>query len=84
MVFTGGFTAGNGGGNQHKNFPTVGTTPNGAIVEKTVEDDIGMNGVISLSLARPDFTTADRIVQTINMRFGNVTFSPSILINFPK
>ena len=28
--------------------------------------------MISLSLARPDFTTADRIVQTINMRFGNV------------
>ena len=71
-VSTGGFTAGNGGGNQQKNFPTVGTTPNGAIVEKTVEDDIGTNGMISLSLARPDFTTADRIVQTINMRFGNV------------
>lgn len=71
-VSTGGFTAGNGGGSQQKNFPTVGMTPNGAIVEKTVEDDIGTNGMISLSLARPDFTTADRIVQTINMRFGNV------------
>lgn len=71
-VSTGGFTAGNAGGSQQKNFPTVGTTPNGAIVERTVEDDIGTNGMISLSLARPDFTTADRIAQTINMRFGNV------------
>lgn len=70
-VSTGGFTAGNGG-NQQKNFPTVGTTPNGAIVEKTVEDDLGTDGMISLSLANPDFTTADRIAQTINMRFGNV------------
>lgn len=71
-VSTGGFSAGTGGGSQQKNFPTVGTTPNGAIVEKTVEDDIGTNGMISLSLAHPDFTTADRIAQTINMRFGNV------------
>ncbi|MGP1366716.1 MAG: flagellar basal body P-ring protein FlgI [Schwartzia sp. (in: firmicutes)] len=71
-VSTGGFTAGNGGGSQQKNFPTVGTTPNGAIVEKTVEDDIGTNGMISLSLARSDFTTADRVAQTINLRFGNV------------
>lgn len=71
-VSTGGFTAGNGGGSQQKNFPTVGTTPNGAIVERTVEDDIGTNGMISLSLARADFTTADRVAQTINLRFGNV------------
>ncbi len=71
-VSTGGFAAGTGGRNQQKNFPTVGTTPNGAIVERSVEDDLGTEGMISLSLANPDFTTADRIAQTINMRFGNV------------
>lgn len=71
-VSTGGFAAGTGGSNQQKNFPTVGTTPNGAIVERSVEDDLGTEGMISLSLANPDFTTADRIAQTINMRFGNV------------
>ena len=71
-VSTGGFTAGNGGNTRQKNFPTVGTTPNGAIVEKTVEDDLGNNGTLSLSLAQPDFTTAARIAQAINMRFGGV------------
>ncbi len=72
-VSTGGFTAGNGGGSgstRQKNFPTVGLTPNGAIVERTVEDDLGQDGLISLSLANPDFTTASRVVQAINMRYA--------------
>ena len=69
-VSTGGFTAGNGGNTRQKNFPTVGLTPNGAIVERTVEDDLGKDGTISLSLAQPDFTTAARIAQTINGRYA--------------
>ena len=70
-VSTGGFVAGNGGGNRaQRNFPTVGTTPNGAIVEKTVEDDIGERGTISLSLANADFTTASRVADAINMAYG--------------
>ncbi len=71
-VSTGGFTAGNGGNTRQKNFPTVGLTPNGAIVERTVEDDLGNDGTISLSLARADFTTAARIAQTINARYAGV------------
>lgn len=71
-VSTGGFTAGSGGNSQQKNFPTVGTMPNGAIVERAVEDDLGQNGMISLSLANPDFTTADRIADAINLRYGDV------------
>ena len=69
-VSTGGFTAGNGGNLRQKNFPTVGLTPNGAIVERTVEDDLGKDGTISLSLANPDFTTAARIAQAINARYA--------------
>ncbi len=73
-VSTGGFMAGNGGGNRRaqRNFPTVGTTPNGAIVERTVEDDIGRNGQISLSLSSPDFTTATRIANAINAAYGGI------------
>ncbi len=72
-VSTGGFTAGNSGGNtRQKNFPTVGLTPNGAIVERTVEEDLGKDGTISLSLAQPDFTTASRIAQAINARYAGV------------
>ena len=73
-VSTGGFQAGRGGNNSTatKNFPTVGMTPNGAIVERTVEDDLGTNGRISLSLAHPDFTTATRMAAAINSQYGNV------------
>jgi len=69
-VSTGGFTAGNGSNNTaQKNYPTVGTTPNGAIVEITVEDDIGDKGQISLSLGNADFTTATRIANAINSAY---------------
>ena len=72
-VSTGGFVAGNGSGNSaQKNFPTVGTTPNGAIVERTVEDDLGEQGNISLSLSNADFTTASRIVGAINSNYGPI------------
>lgn len=72
-VSTGGFMAGRGGGNNvQKNFPTVGTTPNGAIVERTVEDDLGQDGTLALSLANPDFTTASRIAGAINAQYGSV------------
>ncbi len=65
-VSTGGFVAGNGGNSTQRNFPTVGTTPNGAIIERTVEDDIGTRGQLSLSLSNADFTTAARVANAIN------------------
>ena len=69
-VSTGGFTAGNGSNNTaQKNYPTVGTTPNGAIIERTVEDDIGDKGQISLSLGQADFTTATRVANAINSAY---------------
>lgn len=71
-VSTGGFTAGNGGSTRQKNFSTVGMTPNGGIVEKSVEGTIGESGTLSLSLSQPDFTTAARISEAINSRYGGV------------
>ncbi len=71
-VSTGGFMAGNGGQGVQKNFPTVGLTPNGAIVERTVEDDIGTNGNLSISLAKADFTTAARVAAAINSQYGGI------------
>ena len=69
-VSTGGFSA--AGGSRQKNFPTVATTPGGAIVERSVEDNLdGMNG-ISLSLAKADFSTAARVADAINAQFGNI------------
>ena len=74
-VSTGGFSAGSGGNRQQKNFPTVGTMPNGAIVEREVPMEIGANGTINLALAQPDFTTANRITQAINLNFGSIAYA---------
>ncbi len=72
-VSTGGFVAGRGGGSAQKNFPTVGTTPNGAIVERTVEDDLSeLGGKLSLSLNKADFTTASRVAAAINSNYGGI------------
>lgn len=72
-VSTGGFTAASGGSSTSKAFPTVGIAVNAGIVERTVEDDgIGANGQLSLSLARPDFTTASRVADAINAQYGSI------------
>ncbi|BEU87202.1 flagellar basal body P-ring protein FlgI [Selenomonas sp. TAMA-11512] len=71
-VSIGGFSAGQGGSSSQKNHPTVGMTPNGAIVERTIEDNIGSGGTISLSLGRGDFTTAARVADAINAQYGRV------------
>lgn len=73
-VSTGGYNASSGGSSQQKNFPTTGTTPNGAIVERDVPTQLlSSEGSITLSLSQPDFTTATRIADTIDSRFGSIT-----------
>ena len=71
-VSTGGFTAGSGGSSVQAAFPTVGIAVNAGIVERTVEDDIGGDGRISISLSRADFTTASRVAGAINAQYGNI------------
>ena len=45
---------------------------NAGIVERTVEDDIGADGHITLSLSRSDFTTASRVAGAINAQYGHI------------
>ena len=85
-VSTGGFMAGRGNNRATRNFPTAGSIPSGAIVERTLEDDIGRNGQISLSLASSDFTTASRIANAINDAYGDVAHAANpgrVDINVP-
>lgn len=75
-VSIGGFAAGTGGGNEvQRNHPTVGRIPNGAIVERTVETNFydATRGTFTLLLKNPDFVTASRIAQAINVEFGGDT-----------
>lgn len=72
-VSTGGFSASAGGSSQSKNFPTVGMTTNGAIVERDVPVQLVNNGTIALSLNQPDFTTANRVSNAIDSQFGGIS-----------
>jgi flagellar P-ring protein precursor FlgI len=69
-VVTGGFVAGRGGNLEIKNHPTVGRTPDGAIVERT-PPSIEPTSHLKLQLRQSDFTTAARVVEAINKRFAS-------------
>ncbi|MFJ1268008.1 flagellar basal body P-ring protein FlgI [Legionella lytica] len=57
-----------------KNHPTTGLIPGGAIIEKTIYNDlIEKSGEVHLILNHPDFTTADSIESAINGQFGGNT-----------
>jgi flagellar P-ring protein precursor FlgI len=69
----GGFSVSAGGSRQQKNFPTVASIPGGAIVERDVPVQLVNNGSVALSLMQPDFTTASRISEAIDRRFGTIS-----------
>ncbi len=69
----GGFTVGGGGASQQKNFPTVGTIPGGAIVERDVPTQFEAGGSVVFVLNKPDFTTASRISAAVDRRFGPIS-----------
>lgn len=72
-VSIGGISAGNQGNSVEINHPTVGRVPNGANVERAVQTELAANNQITLVLRREDFTTAARLGQTINGKFGKGT-----------
>jgi flagellar P-ring protein precursor FlgI len=73
-VSTGGFAVSGAGGDKvQKNFPTVGRVVQGALVEREIPFDLNRKEVLTLSLHRPDFTTAVRVVEAINTGLaGNI------------
>ncbi len=65
----GGFAVGGASGTGvTKNFPTVGMIPGGAVVERSLE--LEMDRDMTLVMNSPDFTTAHRLVKSINERAG--------------
>ncbi len=71
-VVTGGFVAGRGGNSQTLNHPTAGRIPSGAIVERA-PPSAAPGDQIKLQLHRADFTTAARVAEALNKRFGSDT-----------
>lgn len=70
-VSIGGFVVRGGGSGAQVNHATVGMVPNGAIVEREIDSSFEENGLISLVLAEPDFTTAARLVSVINQAYNS-------------
>ena len=57
------------------NHATVSMIPDGAIVEQEVLSSYLENGVVSILLRNPDFTTAARISEALRLRFPDQTVS---------
>jgi flagellar P-ring protein precursor FlgI len=71
-VALGGFiggAGGAGGATVQKNHPTVGTISNGAIVEREIPADVVVDGRLRLLLRNPDFNTAARTADALNLRW---------------
>jgi flagellar P-ring protein precursor FlgI len=69
-VITSAISAQGNAGSITQNIPTAARIPNGAIVEKEIDFDLSKLDTVRLSLRNPDFTTAKRVAQRINARFG--------------
>ncbi len=66
-----------GGLTQGAKFATTGAIPSGATIEQEIALSFDKKKSIRLSLNRPDFTTAARVVKTINENLGGLFASAS-------
>ena len=85
-VLVGGYAAGGAAATTTKNIPTSGLIPGGAFVERDVPADYTVGGQLALLLRDPDFTTAQRITDTINRQFGAVAYpvdAGRVVVNLP-
>jgi len=70
------------------NVPSVGRVPNGATVERAIPNGFAHGDTLTFNLNAPDFTTAKRVSDKINMLLGaNTAFaldSTSIQVTAPR
>jgi flagellar P-ring protein precursor FlgI len=72
-LVVGGAGASASGSKVQINHLSVGRIPAGATVERSVATALGESGSINLELRQSDFSTASRVVDAVNMRFGKDT-----------
>lgn len=75
-LLVGGAGAAAGGSSTQVNHLAVGRIPGGATVERAVPTRIAQDGIIQLELKQTDFTTANRVAETIDRAFGKGTALP--------
>lgn len=70
-LFVSGFDAsGKDGSRITVNVPSAGRIPGGATVERAVNNPFAKGDYVVLNLHQPDFTTASRLVKTVNRLLG--------------
>lgn len=69
-ISIGGFAVEGAAQSVQKNHPTVARISGGATVEREVGFDLNKENQLQLALRNPDFTTANRVVKSINNLFG--------------
>ncbi len=72
----GGIAFGGKSAKVQKNFPTSGRITGGALIERAVDFELPASGDMLYQLRETDFTTASRMVEAINARFGGGTAHP--------
>ncbi len=70
-ISVGGMSVRQNGNEVRRNHTAAGRIPGGAILERSAGNDISKDSTISVVLTQADFTTANRIAEQINVRFGN-------------
>ncbi|MBF0468292.1 MAG: flagellar basal body P-ring protein FlgI [Desulfamplus sp.] len=87
-VTIGGAGAGGAGGSQQKNHLQVARIANGATVEREIPMRLDGKKTLTLSLLNPDFTTAARVAETINVSIGEgvaeAVDSSALQLNIPE
>ncbi len=75
-ISIGGFNVQADGGNRiFNNYTLVGRVPNGARITTPIENVNSAGNEIVLSLHNADFTTADRISERINIKYGFTSYA---------
>jgi flagellar P-ring protein precursor FlgI len=69
-VLVGGIGASANGSKAQVNHLSVGRISSGATVERAVPNSLGENNMIALELNDSDFSTASKVVEAVNRRFG--------------
>lgn len=84
-LLVGGFQVGGQGASVQKNHPTVGRVPNGAIIEQEIPVE-SLGDALKISLKRPDFTNARRVVDRINSLYRGIASAEdggTIIVEIP-
>ncbi|HWA90281.1 MAG TPA: flagellar basal body P-ring protein FlgI [Rhizomicrobium sp.] len=75
-LVVGGYNFEDNGNLRQKNYPTTGVCVGGATVEAPVDADlVGQDGRLTFILKDPDFTTSQRIADSLNRTMGDGTAS---------